>query len=601
MSTELPEGWAIRNLGSIIDFVNGYAFKPEDWQDVGTPIIRIQNLNGSAAFNYYGSMIPERYHVRTGDLLFCWSGSRGTSFGARKWNGALGFLNQHIFRCVVSSDLHSEFAYFLLEGMTAAIENEAHGGGGLVHIKKSEIVKFEAMLPPLDEQQRIAEVLRSVDEAVATKQETVAALKRFKRCCREAAVQRFKNSEITRLQTILASIDAGWSPDCDGEPAGDGEWSILKTSAVAWEGYNDEENKRLPAHMQPRPNLEVASGDILITRAGPAERTGVVASVRETKGRRMLSDKVIRLRVSPEKAVPLAISELLAADDVQDQLSRSKSGMAASQTNISQNIVLRLELRLPPLADQRDFASEMAALQDAITISEADLRDTKATKIAIASDLLSGRVRVPLPVIATTKSAPPAFKRAVFAAEIVHQLYTDNRFGSVKHEKIVHLCELHLGLQADLDRHAYKEAAGPYDPKARRSVERIFQQQKWFDVKKPDGHRVIYAPLEKVGEHAVYFDRYFGDQKVEIQSIIDLLRPLNTEQCEIVATLYAVWNDFLIDGQQPKDDELVASVLQWHPKKQEIGEDRWRTALPWMRQKGLVPKGIGEKTRVARG
>lgn len=268
--------------------------------------------------------------------------------------------------------------------------------------------------------------------------------------------------------------------------------------------------------------------------------------------------------------------------------------------SINQRTIGQIMVPVPDMATQKGFVETMRDLDAAIEMQSGAMVQLTATKQALMSDLLSGRVRVPAPVIVTSeKTVPPAFKRAVFAAEIVHQLHNDNRFGSVKHEKIVHLCELHLGLQDDLDRHAYKEAAGPYDPKARRSVERIFQQQKWFDATKPDGNRVVYVPLEKAGRHAEYFDRYFGDQKPAIQSIIDLLRPLNTEQCEIVATLYAVWNDFLIDKRQPGDDEIVASVLQWHPKKQQIAEDRWLAALPWMRQRGLIPKGIGEKTRVA--
>src|ERR1700675_2705244 len=122
MFDAFPDHWNNRSLGSMLDFVNGYPFKPEDWGTSGTPIIRIQNLNGSKDFNFFDEMIPERFHVNAGDLLFCWSGSRGTSFGPRKWSGPLGYLNQHIFRCVVSDDLDADYAYFLLRGMTPAIE-----------------------------------------------------------------------------------------------------------------------------------------------------------------------------------------------------------------------------------------------------------------------------------------------------------------------------------------------------------------------------------------------------------------------------------------------------------------------------------------------
>jgi hypothetical protein len=279
------------------------------------------------------------------------------------------------------------------------------------------------------------------------------------------------------------------------------------------------------------------------------------------------------------------------------------SAIATQTTSVAHLGVSRfasLPVALPPQSDQDKIAEAFTSLDATLSALRAASERLKRVRRTLMSDLLSGRKRVPNPVqLETTKVVQPAFKRAVFAAEVVHQLHGDARFGSVKHEKIVHTCELHLDLHRELDRHAYKKAAGPYDPKARRSVERIFSQQKWFNAAKKGG-RVVYEPLEASGGHTRYFNRYFGERRTEIQAVIDLFRPMNTQQCEIVATLYAVWNDFLIDGRQPTNDEIVRGVLDnWTENKRNIAETRWRSALDWMRDKGLVPSGRGEKTRVA--
>lgn len=90
----IPEDWEIRSIGQVFRLVNGCAFKPEDWRKTGTPIIRIQNLNDpSAPFNFSQAPVPERNRVEAGDLLFAWSGTLGTSFGARVWTGPSGILN----------------------------------------------------------------------------------------------------------------------------------------------------------------------------------------------------------------------------------------------------------------------------------------------------------------------------------------------------------------------------------------------------------------------------------------------------------------------------------------------------------------------------
>ena len=202
---------------------------------------------------------------------------------------------------------------------------------------------------------------------------------------------------------------------------------------------------------------------------------------------------------------------------------------------------------------------------------------------------------------ASVHKVQPAFKRAVLAAEITYQLYQNPKFGSVKQEKIIDLCERHLDLDADLDRTAYRHAAGPYDNKAKRSIEANFKRQKWFDVQRVAGQGVKYRPLVKCGDHKSYFNRYFGHVSSDIQTIISLLTAMDTEQCEIVATLYAAWNDFLLKGHTPDDETIVNDVLNnWHDSKRKIEKDRWLSALGWMRQKHLVPHGGGRLTKATR-
>ena len=55
-------GWPMVSLGELCDFINGRAFKPEDWAESdsgGLPIVRIQNLNTpDSRFNYYTVKLP---------------------------------------------------------------------------------------------------------------------------------------------------------------------------------------------------------------------------------------------------------------------------------------------------------------------------------------------------------------------------------------------------------------------------------------------------------------------------------------------------------------------------------------------------------------
>jgi type I restriction enzyme, S subunit len=160
------ETWQWTRLGDLCRFTNGYPFRPEDWADQGQPIIRIQNLNGGEEFNFWDRPIEDRYQVEPGDLLFAWSGNRGTSFGPYVWRGSRGLVNQHIFKVSPSAGVSKEWLFQALDGVRAEAEKQAHGGSGLVHVRHSDLVEYPVLTPPPVEQARIAEVLDTLDDAI---------------------------------------------------------------------------------------------------------------------------------------------------------------------------------------------------------------------------------------------------------------------------------------------------------------------------------------------------------------------------------------------------------------------------------------------------
>ncbi len=183
---ELPEGWCWATVGAIADAVNGRAFKSSEWKSAGTPIIRIQNLkNAGASFNYFDGTLDAAHRVKHGDLLFAWSGTPGTSFGAHVWAGGDAALNQHIFRIDFSPALVSrDYLAMALNENVAKYVAQAQGGVGLAHITKSKFMASAIPLPPLAEQRRIADeharhssLGGAVDSATRAQVGRVAALR----------------------------------------------------------------------------------------------------------------------------------------------------------------------------------------------------------------------------------------------------------------------------------------------------------------------------------------------------------------------------------------------------------------------------------------
>lgn len=293
-------------------------------------------------------------------------------------------------------------------------------GSALKRIVLSDIKKLLVPYPCINKQRKIANILSTLDSLIEKTQALIDKYKLIKqgmmhdlftrgvdenrhlRPSYEEAPHLYKESDLgwiptewkcERVGNYLASINQGWSPDCESEPAEQGRWGVLKTTAVTWSGYDGAENKALPINLAPRPEHEVTTGDVLVTRAGPNSRVGVVAYVYETRSMLMLSDKLYRL-VPNVKIEGEFLSLALSCDGSQSILSQRKTGLAESQTNISQSIVKDILIPVPSLPEQIDIARRVRK-KDILISKEIDLLSKmKETKLGLMQDLLTGKVRV---------------------------------------------------------------------------------------------------------------------------------------------------------------------------------------------------------------
>ena len=106
-----------------------------------------------------------------------------------------------------------------------------------------------------------------------------------------------KGWEWCRLGELLKYTDAGKSPACEERPAKATESGVIKTTAIQNYLFDESQNKVLDADYPIDPKMLIKDGDILITRAGPFNRTGIVCYVQKCKGKLILSDKTVRLNV----------------------------------------------------------------------------------------------------------------------------------------------------------------------------------------------------------------------------------------------------------------------------------------------------------------
>lgn len=222
-----------------------------------------------------------------------------------------------------------------------------------------------------------------------------------------------------------------------------------------------------------------------------------------------------------------------------------------------------------------------AALKEAFQAGqEAVSQQAKTKKLETTS--------IPDNVVPLKPARADYYKRMLLAAEIVHQLHREPTLGHLKLQKLIYLCQ--KSEQMQLPTNFLQQAAGPYDPKMARSLDKQLKDKKWFSYRREE--TLKYVPLEEAGSHQADFDKYFAQQKEGIHRLINLFRKAKSDQMEIVATLYACWEKLLQENAVVSDEMIFERFYQWSEEKSKYPSERLKTAIKWICKHGIVPRDV---------
>jgi type I restriction enzyme S subunit len=341
-------GWNTRPLSALADYINGYAFKPEDWSKEGLPIIRIEQLrNPDGPSDYYAGKLPAAVVIDNGDLVFSWS----ASLFLRIWTNGRAALNQHLFKVVEKSGVDRLFLKAFIEFYLPDLTKASHGST-MQHITRKELNRFTAPLPICEcEQSKIAEVLSTVDRAIAQTEALIAKQQRIKTGLMQDLLTRgidehgnlrnetthtFKDSPLGRipaewvcesLNAFVPSAEYGISTSLGtiGLPVlrmnnlldGEAELSDLKYADVS-----------IPEH------LWLQNGDVLFNRTNSWEHVGRTGIWRDQIEKATFASYLVRLNPHPKKLLPDMLNIWLNWEETQISM-RRQATPAVQQVNIN--------------------------------------------------------------------------------------------------------------------------------------------------------------------------------------------------------------------------------------------------------------------------
>ncbi len=268
-----------------------------------------------------------------------------------------------------------------------------------------------------------------------------------------------------------------------------------------------------------------------------------------------------------------------------------------AQPNLNMRKIKSTIIAFPPLPEQKAIVTKVKKLlalcdqtQTQITASKIHAKQLMQAVLKEAFSQQMGNKISALPIIPVLENKY-FVKRKMLASYIINQSLEDENFGDTKFEKMLYLSDCHI-LKRNLGQKYLQKAAGPYDNKFTYAFFKQVQTSKWFKKQKIGAINRIVAGKNIEKSKNTY--NYFSDEELEhVDDMLQLFKKSNYQKPEIVATLYAVWNNRIINQQKVTDELLKSDFLAWDKQKNKY-KDRIFATLDWMREKNIIPGGWGD-------
>lgn len=153
-------------------------------------------------------------------------------------------------------------------------------------------------------------------------------------------------------------------------------------------------------------------------------------------------------------------------------------------------------------------------------------------------------------------------------------------------------------MKLNLGNEYIRNTAGPDDQRMMNYIDQKFKQFRHVNIieeKLQDGRtHYSYTPTALIEDVEIAYERYPQDVREQRDALLDKLNSMDLAGAEILSTLYAVWNNRIIKGEQITDDLLISDFYAWSKHKAEFEEARVRKALDDIRIQNIIPTGWGQ-------
>jgi type I restriction enzyme S subunit len=323
-------------------------------------------------------------------------------------------FNQDMKAIVPNGQVNGEFLLHAFSHfkrmLLPEIGTSAHGTR---RIGTSAIEDFNVPLPPLEEQQAISHVLRTVQLAKEATEKVIAAARQLKQSLMQhlftfGPVPVNQADKVPLKETEIGPIPEHWKAErlltLLREPLRNGHSAratntdvgirTLTLTAVTKNDFSVGNTKLTTADADKVRGMWLKSGDIYVERANTPEYVGLAALYEGPDDFAIYPDLMIRVRVKTDAVVPKFLAEFMLTGVCRRYYQSNAKATAGNFPKIDQGVIEATTVPLPPMDEQNEIAKSLKLIDRKINAETIRRNALEAMFRTLLHDLMIGKVRV---------------------------------------------------------------------------------------------------------------------------------------------------------------------------------------------------------------
>ncbi len=638
---EVPANWEIVPLKSRFSFYKGLPITKADLTETGIAIISYGQIHSKMNSGTHVTpdlirFVPDKYlHdspqslTQNGDILFADTSEDYSGIG----NCVLVdvdpplFAGYHTIIARPQDCRHSKYLAYLFQTDNWRSQLRLQASGIKVYSVTQKMLKtLSIVLPPVEVGERMTAYLDTkcakIDAIIAKQLQVIEKLKAYKLSVITEAVTKGLNPDVPMKDSgikWIGMIPAHWdaiplklytdilpgyafsSHDFDTENG----IPLLRGINITPNGIRWDDVVRWGKEVSEQLSFyELQCGDIVVGLDRPWVSDGTrITWVTDGDLPSLLLQRVCRIRAKSDMDKRW-VYHWIASNAFKDALSTETTGV--SVPHISTRQIGQFVVAYPPVKEQQQICNflekQVVAVDKTISRKQELIDKLTEYKKSFIYEVVTGKREINADLSAVTSVAvlAPALiaelreKRAALMTRFIDGLGDKNK-GRTQIQKCMSIAEGLIDLQLGIQ--FVRQHYGPYDEDIR-TYEQIMAGLEWVNHAKKKG-KIQYTHGKTFQEYHSVYQRLSGNYDREIQQIIDFVKPIkHTSEIGRMATLFAAWNDFILDGiPNPTDEQIISEVRRnWTDNKANTPVKTWQDSLNKLQAAGIVPHGYGRHT-----